>query len=74
MNGIDNFIYNHVSSEVFFDYLNLLDKSYKKFPSGSVKKNHWFWVNESSPTIMNPHSHHIDEDVEHTALSLQLIQ
>ena len=66
LNEIDNVNYNHVTSEVFFDYLKLLDKFYKKFVAGSVKKNHWFWVDDSSPTVMNTQSHHNDEDAERT--------
>jgi len=66
LNEIDNVTYKQVTSAVFFDYLKLLDKFYKKFPSGYMKKNHWFWVDCCSPTIMNTQSHHNDEDGEKT--------
>jgi hypothetical protein len=72
LNEIDNVTYKQVTSEVFFDYLKLLDKFYKKFPSGYVKKNHWFWVDCCSPTIMNTQSHHNDEDCDKTTFDHEI--
>jgi hypothetical protein len=43
-----------------------LTSSARNFVAGSVKKNHWFWVDESSPTVMNTQSHHNNEDAERT--------
>ena len=62
LNELDNIFYYHVTSEVFFDYNRLLNTYYKNIPSGSVKKNHHFWVNDDKPTTMFTLTYHGDEE------------
>lgn len=44
--------FKEVTSNVFFDYGDLLDRFYKPFPAGSVQSNHVFWVESARPTIV----------------------
>jgi hypothetical protein len=62
LNALDNINYYQVTSEVFFDYNALLSQFYKPFPGGSIKQNHFFWVDERNATTMCSVTHHNDED------------
>jgi hypothetical protein len=52
LNELNNINFFPVTSDVFFDYNELLDRVYKKFKPGTVKKNHLFWVTDQAPTLM----------------------
>ena len=64
LNEIDNVNYIHVPSTVFFNYQLLLSLFYKIFPTGEVKKNHYFWVSDANPTTMGRLTHHNDPYAE----------
>ncbi len=46
----------------FFDYQKLLSTYYKPIPSGSVKQNHYFWVEDKNATTMYRLTHWNDEN------------
>jgi hypothetical protein len=53
LNEMDNISFKDVGPEVFFDYCQMLDVFYKNFVSGTVQKNHMFWVQHTLPTTMH---------------------
>ena len=52
LNDIDTFRYTSVGPDVFFDYCSTFDLFYKPFVSGTIQKNHKFWVTKDHPTTM----------------------
>jgi hypothetical protein len=58
LNEIDNVNYDHVTFEVFYNYQLLLGMFYKNIPSGAIKINHFFWVDQSQPTTMHRITYH----------------
>ncbi len=50
LNSSLNVSFKEARSEDFADYGALLDKFYKKFPAGTIQRNHIFWVDDSNPT------------------------
>jgi hypothetical protein len=64
LNELDNITYHHVTSDVFFNYNELLDRFYKKFPPGTVKQNHLFWVVNGDATTMYSLTYMGEHDVD----------
>jgi hypothetical protein len=52
LNEQPHITFNAVTSDIFFDYGQLLDVFYKNFPSGSIQGNHVFWVEAANPTTV----------------------
>ena len=52
LNEQPNVTFEEVTAEDFYDYGDLFDRYYKKFPSGTIQKNHVFWVDCLNPTTM----------------------
>jgi hypothetical protein len=52
LNASPNITFKEARGEDFFDYGGMLDKFYKKFPGGTIQRNHVFWVDDSNPTTM----------------------
>ena len=50
MNEGSNVTFKEVTAEDFFDYGEMLDRFYKKFPGGAIQRNHVFWVDSLNPT------------------------
>lgn len=65
LNSLDNVHYYHVDCETFYDVNAMLSQCYKPFPTGSIKQNHFFWVECSNPTTMCSVLHN-DDDCEVT--------
>ena len=53
MNASPNVTFKEAFASDFFDYGQMLDLLYKKFPPGMIQRNHIFWVDDSNPTKMH---------------------
>jgi hypothetical protein len=62
LNELDNVTFTAVGSDVFFDYNALLDQVYRKFPTGTVKSNHLFFVEDSRSTVMHSVTYNDEDD------------
>ena len=51
-NSLDDVTFFTMSSNVFFDYDDMLNNFYKPFKSGTIQVNHYFMVNDDNATTM----------------------
>jgi hypothetical protein len=52
LNSSPNVHFQEVQADDFFDYGDMLDHFYKKFPNGTIQNNHVFSVSSEEPTKM----------------------
>ena len=63
LNMLPNTNFYTVQSDVFYNYDAMFDRFYKPFKPGTVTRNHVFWVEATSPTVMHTKLFDCSDDV-----------